>query len=144
MMLKEGWDVRNVTTIVGLRVYGADSKILPEQTLGRGLRTRLGLIEACDVVSSPDTGPLHMAVAMGVPAVGLYGYNNPKWVGPYRRFTDLVIDAYGDPGEDYPLSMEHRLGRMSRITPAEVVGRVRLALERYAPGPPWRRARPPA
>jgi len=38
MMLKEGWDVKNVTTIVGLRPYGADSKILPEQTLGRGLR----------------------------------------------------------------------------------------------------------
>ncbi len=38
MMLKEGWDVKNVTTIVGLRPFGADSKILPEQTLGRGLR----------------------------------------------------------------------------------------------------------
>ena len=38
MMLKEGWDVRNVTTIVGLRAYAAKSKILPEQTLGRGLR----------------------------------------------------------------------------------------------------------
>jgi type III restriction enzyme len=38
MMLKEGWDVKNVTTIVGLRPYGSDSKILPEQTLGRGLR----------------------------------------------------------------------------------------------------------
>lgn len=38
LMLKEGWDVKNVTTIVGLRPYGSDSKILPEQTLGRGLR----------------------------------------------------------------------------------------------------------
>ena len=38
MMLKEGWDVRNVTTIVGLRPYEAKSNILPEQTLGRGLR----------------------------------------------------------------------------------------------------------
>lgn len=38
MMLKEGWDVRNVTTIVGLRAYAATSNILPEQTLGRGLR----------------------------------------------------------------------------------------------------------
>lgn len=38
MVLKEGWDVRNVTTIVGLRPYQAASKILPEQTLGRGLR----------------------------------------------------------------------------------------------------------
>ncbi len=38
MMLKEGWDVRNVTTVVGLRAYSAKSNILPEQTLGRGLR----------------------------------------------------------------------------------------------------------
>ena len=34
LMLKEGWDVRNVTTIVGLRAYTSKSNILPEQTLG--------------------------------------------------------------------------------------------------------------
>lgn len=38
LMLREGWDVRNVTTIVPLRPLSAQSKILPEQTLGRGLR----------------------------------------------------------------------------------------------------------
>ncbi len=38
MMLKEGWDVKNVTTIVGLRSFGSKNKILPEQALGRGLR----------------------------------------------------------------------------------------------------------
>ena len=38
LMLKEGWDVKNVTTIVGLRAYTSAAKILPEQTLGRGLR----------------------------------------------------------------------------------------------------------
>ncbi len=38
LMLKEGWDVRNVTTVVGLRAFAAKSNILPEQTLGRGLR----------------------------------------------------------------------------------------------------------
>lgn len=38
LMLKEGWDVRNVTTIVGLRAFASKSNILPEQTLGRGLR----------------------------------------------------------------------------------------------------------
>ncbi|MBU1617098.1 MAG: DEAD/DEAH box helicase family protein [Candidatus Margulisbacteria bacterium] len=38
LMLKEGWDVKNVTTIVGLRAYSAAANILPEQTLGRGLR----------------------------------------------------------------------------------------------------------
>jgi type III restriction enzyme len=38
LMLKEGWDVRNVTTIVGLRPFSASANILPEQALGRGLR----------------------------------------------------------------------------------------------------------
>ena len=112
----------------------------PIDSLGSGLRRLLGLLDVCDVVISPDTGPLHMAVAMNVPAVGLYGYNNPKRVGPYRRFGDLLVDAYGDPGEDYAISMAHRLGRMQRITTEEVLGSVRLALTRYAGGPPWRRA----
>lgn len=37
LMLREGWDVKNVTTIVPLRPF-TGSPILPEQTLGRGLR----------------------------------------------------------------------------------------------------------
>ena len=42
LMLREGWDVKNVTTIVGLRPYKSESKILPEQTLGRGIRKMFG------------------------------------------------------------------------------------------------------
>ncbi|HEW91137.1 MAG TPA: hypothetical protein ENF81_01135, partial [Thermotogaceae bacterium] len=38
MMLNEGWDVRNVNVIVGLRPYGSKRKVLPEQVIGRGLR----------------------------------------------------------------------------------------------------------
>ncbi len=38
MMLREGWDVQNVIAMVGLRPFGSDNKILPEQALGRGLR----------------------------------------------------------------------------------------------------------
>ena len=38
MVLREGWDVQNVVTIVGLRPFRARSQILPEQALGRGLR----------------------------------------------------------------------------------------------------------
>lgn len=54
MMLKEGWDVKNVTTIVGLRAYSAKSNILPEQTLGRGLRKMYpgGLEEYVSVVGT--------------------------------------------------------------------------------------------
>jgi type III restriction enzyme len=38
LMLREGWDVRNVSVIVTLRSLTAKAKILPEQALGRGLR----------------------------------------------------------------------------------------------------------
>jgi type III restriction enzyme len=38
MMLREGWDVKNVTVVVGLRPYTAKANILPEQAIGRGLR----------------------------------------------------------------------------------------------------------
>lgn len=56
LMLKEGWDVRNVTTIVGLRAYAAKSNILPEQTLGRGLRRMYygsDVTEYVSVIGSP-------------------------------------------------------------------------------------------
>lgn len=38
LMLREGWDVQNVTVVVGLRPYTAAANILPEQAIGRGLR----------------------------------------------------------------------------------------------------------
>lgn len=38
MMLREGWDVRSVSVILGLRPFTAKANILPEQAVGRGLR----------------------------------------------------------------------------------------------------------
>lgn len=38
LMLREGWDVKSVTTIVPLRAFSGAANILAEQTLGRGLR----------------------------------------------------------------------------------------------------------
>jgi type III restriction enzyme len=38
MMLREGWDVKNVTVALGLRPFTAKAEILPEQVIGRGLR----------------------------------------------------------------------------------------------------------
>ncbi|BCW94666.1 MAG: type III restriction endonuclease subunit R [Fimbriimonadales bacterium] len=51
MMLREGWDVRNVTTIVPLRPYSAKAGILPEQTLGRGLRRMIPLGDIPETVT---------------------------------------------------------------------------------------------
>ncbi|HZQ07282.1 MAG TPA: DEAD/DEAH box helicase family protein [Anaerolineae bacterium] len=51
LMLREGWDVRNVTTIVPLRPYSSKANILPEQTLGRGLRRMTLPGQAAEVVT---------------------------------------------------------------------------------------------
>jgi len=59
LMLKEGWDVKNVTTIVGLRAFGRGkgSNILPEQTLGRGLRRMYREQDVSEFVSVVGTKP---------------------------------------------------------------------------------------
>jgi heptosyltransferase I len=100
--------------------------------LGSGLRNLVGIMDGAALVLSPDTGPLHMSVALNRPVVSLMGYTNPKRVGPYRRFHDLLIDAYGDPGEDYPLAMENRPGRMPRITVRDVLDKVEVWRRNYA------------
>jgi heptosyltransferase I len=103
----------------------------PLNLLEWDLRRLVYLLDRADVLVSPDTGPLHAGVALGTPTVALMGYTNPKRVGPYRRFHDLLIDAYGDPGEDYPVSADYRPGRMERITVEQVVEKVEKALETY-------------
>jgi heptosyltransferase I len=85
-------------------------------------------------VVSPDTGPLHAAVAMNVPTIGLYGYTDPRRTGPYR-YRDLLVDRYHEPdGERGPVRRTTRAGRVALITPDEVIAKVELALARYRPG----------
>jgi heptosyltransferase I len=114
------------------RVILEHAKVPVSSALGSGLRNLVGILDGAALVLSPDTGPLHMTVALNRPVVSLMGYTNPKRVGPYRRFHDVMIDAYGDPGEDYPLSMENRPGRMVRIPVQDVLDRVQRWKERYA------------
>jgi type III restriction enzyme len=43
MMLREGWDVQNVSIVLGLRPFTSKAQILPEQAVGRGLRLMKGI-----------------------------------------------------------------------------------------------------
>jgi len=70
LMLKEGWDVKNVTTIVGLRAFSAGSNILPEQTLGRGLRRMFFGQEVEEYVSVIGT-PAFMEFVESIKAEGV-------------------------------------------------------------------------
>lgn len=71
LMLREGWDVRNVSVIVPLRPLTAKANILPEQTLGRGLRR----------VTPPDSGVDEQVVVIEHDA--------------FRSMWDAALDADG-------------------------------------------------
>ena len=103
----------------------------PRSALGSGLRRLVGILDGSALVLAPDTGPLHIAVALNRPVVSLIGYTNPKRTGPYRRFHDLIVDAYGDPGESYGITMETRLDRMPRIQVRDVLEKVDVWNARY-------------
>lgn len=105
---------------------------MAHSALGSGLRNLSAILDGAAVALSPDTGPLHLAVALRTPVIGLMGYTNPKRVGPYDFAKDLLIDAYGDPGEDYPVDMVYREGRMERIQVADVRAMLVRWKERYA------------
>ena len=89
MVLKEGWDVRNVTTIVGLRAYSAASNILPEQTLGRGLRKMYpgGLEEYVSVVGTDA----FMDFVESIQAEGVVLERKPMGEGTEAK-TPLVVE----------------------------------------------------
>lgn len=113
------------------RVIMERARHKPVTALGCGLRKLVSIFDGAALVLSPDTGPLHISVALDKPVVSLIGYSNPKRVGPYRRFRDLMIDAYDDPGEDYPISMENRVGRMPRISVRDVLDKVEIWKSNY-------------
>ena len=89
MVLKEGRDVRNVTTIVGLRAYSAKSNILPEQTLGRGLRKMYpGSVEEYVSVVGTDA---FMEFVESIQAEGVVLERKPMGEGAEAK-TPLVVE----------------------------------------------------
>jgi heptosyltransferase I len=102
----------------------------PIWQMGDGVRRLIWLLDACDAVVAPDTGPLHIARALDTPVVGLFGHTNPWRVGPYRAFEHLWIDAYTEPGEaPDPANATPKLGRMERIQPRDVITKLERALQ---------------
>ncbi|MEX0908050.1 MAG: glycosyltransferase family 9 protein [Gemmatimonadota bacterium] len=91
-------------------------------TLGCPLRELVAILHASTLVISLDTGPMHMAVALGRPVIALIGYSDPRRIGPYRASTDLIIDAFGT--SDTPITQAHRRGRMQTIAAADVIAKI--------------------
>jgi heptosyltransferase I len=107
-------------------------KIKPLFALEKPIRNTLLQLAGSSIVIAPDTGPMHMAVALNVPTIALYGYSDPRRCGPYMRFQDLLIDKFNTSGETKKrISRKTKKGRMAMITHEEVIEKIELAKKRY-------------
>lgn len=88
----------------------------------------LATLERATILLSPDSGPAHMATAVGTPVIGLYAATNPARSGPYLS-RQWCIDKYdtaarrllGKPAAELPWTTKiERPGVMDLITPDEV------------------------
>ena len=113
-----------------------------ENTIGQDtLLEFLATLERATLLLSPDSGPAHMATAVGTPVVGLYAATNPLRSGPYLS-RQWCVDKYdaaarrllGKPASQLPWTTKiERPGVMDPITPDEVnkkLHSVRLSLAR--------------
>ena len=101
-----------------------------------------------DDLLTPDSGPAHMASAVGTPVIGLYAATNPARSGPYLS-RQWCVDKYdvaarrllGKPAHELPWTTKiERPGVMDLITPDEVIRKlhaVLLALSRDGMRSPW-------
>lgn len=89
----------------------------------------LATLERATLLLSPDSGPAHMATAVGTPVIGLYAATNPKRSGPYLS-RQLCVDKYdeaarallGKPATEIPWTTKiEREGVMDLITPDDVI-----------------------
>ena len=63
----------------------------PPLALPLGLGPLMALLRRAKFVVSADTGPLHLASALGAPVVGLYGPTDPARNGPYSTARLSVV-----------------------------------------------------
>ena len=115
-------------------IVAACRQARPVDALGSGLRALVGILDGAALVLSLDTAPLHVSVALDRPVIALMAQADPRRTGPYRRFHDLTVDAFREPGDpdDQVIWERRRGGRMARIGVDDVLARVHVWRARYA------------
>jgi lipopolysaccharide heptosyltransferase I len=88
------------------------------------------LYEACDLVIGADTGPLHLAAALGVPVVGLYGPKDPVVYAPWDARTGAAAPVVRRPVYCSPCTRRtcSNVICMPAIQVGDVVAAVRASL----------------
>ncbi len=141
LMLKEGWDVKNVTVICGLRAYAAKSNILPEQTLGRGLRRMYFGTDTAETVSVMGT-PAFMEFVESIQTEGVSFEQVPMGDGAKRK-EPLIVEVDTENKDKDLAALDIPLPKLSRrfqrefkdlgaLNPA-ALGNKRLPLKSFTP-----------
>ncbi|MGH8693594.1 MAG: DEAD/DEAH box helicase, partial [Burkholderiales bacterium] len=141
LMLKEGWDVRNVTVICGLRAYAAQSNILPEQTLGRGLRRMYFGTDIPETVSVLGTRAF-MEFVESIQSEGVT-FERVTMGGGAERKDSLVVEVDAQNADKDLDALDIAIPKMSRrfsrefkeldaLNPASF-GNPKLALKAFTP-----------
>ena len=66
------------------------SQVLP---LALPLREFMGVLKRCQLLICNDSGPMHIATALGVPVVAIFGPTEPAWFGPLGPNNRVVIQS---------------------------------------------------
>ncbi|MGD1278750.1 MAG: lipopolysaccharide heptosyltransferase II [Tepidisphaeraceae bacterium] len=81
------------TVVVGSRSDAAMTRQIPatyDLTGKTNLRQLAALLERASLVIANDTGPMHIAAALGRPLVSPYGPTNPRRTGPFGRMDSVI------------------------------------------------------
>ncbi len=108
LMLREGWDVRNVTTVVPLRPFSSKANILPEQTLGRGLRRMTPSGQANEIVTVVEHPAFASLYASELAQEGL-----PIEVVDIDRVPATTVSIYPDEANKDLKALEIEVPRLS-------------------------------
>jgi ADP-heptose:LPS heptosyltransferase len=83
---------------------------------GRSLALAAALVQTADLVLANDTGPTHLAFAMGRPTIALYSTMPPEVWGPGRRDSRFVVLCTKAKGEwDAPVWLEVVKAHVARV-----------------------------
>jgi len=63
--------------------------IIPKTNFGR----LAGFIEKCNLIIANDSGPMHVAAALGIPTLGIFGPTDPQAHHPYSKNSSFVIHS---------------------------------------------------
>jgi heptosyltransferase I len=113
-------------------IVAAAAQPLVDQVGKDTLPRLLALLARADVLLAPDSGPVHMATAVGTPVIGLYAATNVARSGPYfsrascvDRYAEAAHRLLGaEPAQLKWTTKIERPGVMDLITPHDVIAKL--------------------